>query len=92
MKPSVLARIASQLSKTSAIVDAVEQRQVHSAGSRDFVAPVNETEQAIAGIWATLIRVERVGRNDNFFQLGGHSLLATQMMSRVWERFSVELL
>ena len=91
MKPSVLARIASQLSKTSAIVDAVEQRLVHTAGSREFVAPVNETEQAIAGIWATLIRVERVGRADNFFQLGGHSLLATQMMSRVWERFAVEL-
>jgi len=29
--------------------------------------------------------------NDNFFDLGGHSLLATQVISRVRERFSVEI-
>ncbi|MBB4373692.1 thioesterase domain-containing protein, partial [Bradyrhizobium sp. cir1] len=33
-------------------------------------------------IWAELLGVERIGRNDHFFELGGHSLLAVQMLSR----------
>lgn len=92
MKPSVLARIASQLSKTSAIVDAVESKQTRRTGEQaEYVTPDDELEISVAEIWMRLLRVERVGRNDDFFLLGGHSLLATQMISRVFDRFSVEL-
>jgi hypothetical protein len=48
-------------------------------------------EQALAGIWAELLGVERVGRGDDFFVLGGHSLLGVQMISRVREAIEVEL-
>ena len=48
-----------------------------------FVAPRNETEQKIAGVWQDLLGIEAVGINDNFFELGGHSLLAIQVMARV---------
>ena len=34
----------------------------------------------LAGIWAALLRVERVGRHDSFFELGGHSLLGVRML------------
>jgi arthrofactin-type cyclic lipopeptide synthetase A len=37
----------------------------------------------LAAIWSELLGVDRVGRNDHFFQLGGHSLLAIQMIERL---------
>ena len=36
-------------------------------------------EQALAGIWAEVLGVEKVGVHDNFFDLGGHSLVAVRL-------------
>jgi amino acid adenylation domain-containing protein/non-ribosomal peptide synthase protein (TIGR01720 family) len=47
-----------------------------------FVAPLGNVEEALAEIWQDVLRVERVGRNDSFFELGGNSLLAIQVASR----------
>ncbi|HVG43861.1 MAG TPA: amino acid adenylation domain-containing protein, partial [Longimicrobium sp.] len=62
-------------------------------GSREgtYVAPRTAAEERMAGIWAEVLGVERVGAEDHFFDLGGHSLLATQLVSRVREAFRTEL-
>lgn len=57
----------------------------------NYVAPQTPTEEALAGIWAAVLHIERVGVYDNFFELGGHSLLGTQVISRMRDRFGVEL-
>jgi amino acid adenylation domain-containing protein len=59
--------------------------------SREYEAPVDETEEALAEIWAEVLRVERVGRRDDFFDLGGHSLSAVRVVSRVRQELGVEV-
>lgn len=60
-------------------------------GEDVFHAPRTEVEQAVAGILAPLLDVERVDVEANFFSLGGHSLLGIQLISRVRESLGVEL-
>jgi acyl carrier protein len=69
----------SQISKTSHMTD------------DNFVAPRTELEEELAGLWAEILKVERLGINDNFFDLGGHSLLATRLIFRLREHFHVDL-
>ena len=57
----------------------------------EYVAPRNETEQALARIWQELLGIERVGVYDNFFELGGHSLLAMRVVSYIERDLSVTI-
>ncbi|MCY7264062.1 non-ribosomal peptide synthetase [Pseudomonas protegens] len=54
-----------------------------AASVREYEAPVGEVEILLAGLWAELLNVERVGRQDHFFELGGHSLLAVSLIGRM---------
>jgi len=47
-----------------------------------YSAPRNEVERILAEIWQTLLGVERVGLDDNFFALGGDSIVSIQVVSR----------
>ena len=57
----------------------------------EYLAPSTPAERIVAEVWAEVLRRERVGRSDNFFEIGGHSLLATQVITRVHETFEVEM-
>src|SRR6185369_1735828 len=60
-------------------------------GEGTYVAPRTPVEEVLAGIWAEVLGVERVGADGNFFALGGHSLLATRVMSRLRSAFGIEM-
>lgn len=52
------------------------------ATEAEFAAPASETERVLAEIWAQVLRLDRIGRHDDFFLLGGHSLLAAAAHAR----------
>jgi pyochelin synthetase len=47
--------------------------------------PENDLERRLAAIWAAVIGVKSVGRNQDFFEIGGDSLLAAQLVGRIRE-------
>ncbi|MBK5007042.1 non-ribosomal peptide synthetase [Pseudomonas sp. S32] len=48
----------------------------------DFVAPQTELQRALAEIWQAVLKVERVGLTDNFYDLGGDSILSLQVIAK----------
>ncbi|WP_292867177.1 non-ribosomal peptide synthetase/type I polyketide synthase [Nostoc sp. LPT] len=59
--------------------------------STSFVLPRTPIEAQLTQIWSEVLRLERIGVKDNFFEIGGHSLLATQVISRVNSAFGLNL-
>jgi thioesterase domain-containing protein/acyl carrier protein len=53
--------------------------------AQDYVAPCNDTEQKLVGLWAKSLDVsaENLSTDTNFFELGGHSLLVNQLISEI---------
>jgi amino acid adenylation domain-containing protein len=56
-----------------------------------YKAPSSEIERAIAIIWQEVLKLEKVGINDNFFDLGGHSLLMFQVKLKLDTALNKEL-
>lgn len=56
-----------------------------------FVAPRDETEEYVAGMWRDLLGIDEIGVRDSFFELGGQSLLAMQLVGRLRDAHGIEL-
>ena len=65
--------------------------QTRTAEPNIFETPKTPLESRLAEIWIQVLKVEEVGRQDNFFQLGGDSVLAVQVIARVRTQLEVEI-
>jgi phthiocerol/phenolphthiocerol synthesis type-I polyketide synthase E len=54
-----------------------------------YLAPLDDTERAVAGIWSRALGIERIGTHDNFLELGGDSLIGLQVVHAVQARFDL---
>jgi amino acid adenylation domain-containing protein len=57
----------------------------------DYATPRTVLEEKLTGIITSLLGLERVGVDDNFFLIGGHSLFGTQLIGRIQDSFGVDL-
>ncbi|HSD24801.1 MAG TPA: AMP-binding protein [Solirubrobacterales bacterium] len=53
--------------------------------------PSSDLERSLSEIWAEALELERVGRDDDFFDLGGDSLTAAEIGAGVLDRLGVEI-
>jgi amino acid adenylation domain-containing protein len=53
--------------------------------------PETPTEIALAEIWESVLSIQQVSRNDNYFELGGNSIQLTQVAAEITRRFSIEV-
>lgn len=85
MVPSVLVPLPDLPRTPNRKVDrrALPAPHAATASLAAFVAPTSSLEQTISAVWAEVLRVEKVGMRDNFFDLGGHSLLAVQVHAKL---------
>jgi amino acid adenylation domain-containing protein len=70
----------------------VDRRALPAPGSarpaldRAYVAPRSMVEEVLAAVWAEVLRIERVGIEDNFFDLGGDSIRSVRVVALAKER------
>ncbi|WP_125716307.1 non-ribosomal peptide synthetase [Pseudoalteromonas rubra] len=56
-----------------------------------YVAPATDVEIRVAEIWSHLLKVDKIGTQDDFFRLGGNSLIASNLLYKLNEVFGVDL-
>ncbi|HEV7367753.1 amino acid adenylation domain-containing protein, partial [Arenibaculum sp.] len=91
MVPAAYVRLRALPLTPNGKVDRAALPAAGDAGTRTHVAPVGPVETAVAAIWADVLKVGRVGRQDHFFELGGHSLLAVRLASKVRQALGSEV-
>jgi acyl carrier protein len=59
--------------------------------TRDSVPPETPTQITLATMWGSLLKIDKVGIHESFFDLGGHSILAARLMAQMRSSFGVQL-
>jgi len=91
MVPAAIVLLAKIPLTANGKVDRQALPEPEAIETREYVAPTTPAEEGVARIWTEVLRRDRIGTDENFFDLGGHSLLATLVISRVREHFQIEL-
>jgi amino acid adenylation domain-containing protein/non-ribosomal peptide synthase protein (TIGR01720 family) len=83
MVPAHLALLPAMPLTPNGKIDRKSLPEIDAASaSAAYVAPRNELEEALAGIWQDVLGIAQVGVHDNFFELGGDSILSMQVVAK----------
>ncbi len=94
MVPSAFVRLAVMPLTPNGKIDnkALPAPDITSFGvSSKTIAAGNSTEELLTAIWRDVLRLERVGVEDNFFDLGGNSLLGLRVIDRIRSQFGLKV-
>ncbi|MHA1661074.1 MAG: non-ribosomal peptide synthetase [Promethearchaeota archaeon] len=74
-------------------LDRIALQKIDSIGAKDKVKekPKGVVEKKISSIWQDILGVEKINRDDNFFNIGGHSLKAITMSARIKKIFAIDV-
>jgi amino acid adenylation domain-containing protein len=91
MVPSAIVVLDALPLTANGKVDRKALPEPEMAGGREYEAPQGEVEERLAAIWAEVLGVPRVGRQDSFFELGGHSMTLLEMQLQIGRQLSAQL-
>ncbi|WP_304451228.1 non-ribosomal peptide synthetase [Nocardiopsis sp. YSL2] len=91
MVPSVLTVLASLPLNANGKVDrrALPEPDWARITESRYVEPSTPTEELVAEVWADVLKLDRVGRGDNFFDVGGDSVKSIQVVGEIREALGV---
>lgn len=81
-----------EIAMTGIRMDEMQLRMASSSGSRrpqlatEYATPRTVWEKKIAATWRDVLRIDRVGIHDSFYELGGDSLRAAEAFARMWDQ------
>ncbi|AEY65543.1 non-ribosomal peptide synthetase [Clostridium sp. BNL1100] len=89
MVPSYFVRLEKMPLSQNGKVDrkALPEPQFSVNTGTEYIEPIGKTEKILADIWRQILKIERVGTTDNFFDLGGTSLTLIQVHSKIEEKY-----
>lgn len=92
MVPSFIIKVDKIPLTKNGKVDKTKLPEIDIQSSTKYIAPRNETEKALIEIFKSILEIDTIGVQDNFFEMGGHSLRATRVLNCIEQKFGVRLL
>ena len=91
MVPNIILQIDKMPLTVNGKIDKRKLPAVKYDESSLYVAPRDEMEQMLVGIYQQVLGKDKIGIRDNFFELGGHSLRATKVVNQIEEQCGVRI-
>ncbi|MBS9394630.1 MAG: amino acid adenylation domain-containing protein [Dolichospermum sp. LBC05a] len=63
----------------------------HTSNFDRFIEVRNQLELKLLQIWSNILKIDKIGVQDNFFDLGGHSLLAPYLMTQIQQQIGKDI-
>ncbi|NTS77173.1 non-ribosomal peptide synthase/polyketide synthase [Catenovulum sp. SM1970] len=83
MLPASFTQVAVIPRTLNGKLDRAALPKVNKKITTSYQAPQSSTEKQLCSIWQSLLAIEPISVNDNFFRIGGDSIIAIQLTSKL---------